>query len=239
MLDKRRIRTLSALSDKIGIRFSDLILFHQALIHTSYANEYKGVDIVDNERLEFLGDAVLDLVISDYLYRYFPRLPEGELTKARATIVCEQTLAQHAVKLGIGEHLLLGKGELSSGGRERVSILADAFEAVIGAIYLDAGFNCVFEFILKHFQRDLLMVERGEYNNDYKTILQERVQKNTDGKVQYEVVSERGPDHDKLFEVAVSVNGRRLGIGAGKTKKESEQNAAKQALGELHTLHTS
>lgn len=239
MLDKRRVRTLSALSDKIGIRFSDLILFHQALIHTSYANEYKGADIVDNERLEFLGDAVLDLVISDYLYRHFPDLPEGELTKARATIVCEQTLAQHSVKLGIGEHLLLGRGELSSGGRERVSILADAFEAVIGAIYLDAGFSRTFEFILKHFQRDLLMVERGEYNNDYKTILQETVQKNTDGKVQYEVVSERGPDHDKLFEVAVVVNGRRLGTGAGKTKKESEQNAARQALIELHALHTS
>lgn len=233
MLDKRRVLALTELSKKLGITFTNINLLHQALIHTSYANEYKNSPFGDNERLEFLGDAILDMIISEYLFRRFPQLPEGELTKARAASVCEQTLAHQAIQMGLGEHLLLGKGEISSGGRERVSILADSFEAVIGAVYLDAGFDAVTAYVLRHCKESLAQIETGHYNHDYKTILQEKVQKSTEGKVQYEVISERGPDHDKFFEVAVLVNGKRLGAGSGKTKKEAEQNAAKQALNQF------
>ncbi|MDR3563847.1 MAG: ribonuclease III [Negativicutes bacterium] len=227
---------ISALGRKLGVTFSDSGLLRQALTHTSFANEAKGETIPNNERLEFLGDAVLDLIVSEYLYRQYSHLPEGELTKARAAIVCEQALANQAIAIRLGESLLLGRGEAASGGRERVSILADAFEAVIGAIYLDGGYAAARQFILSHLQQGLASIERGEYAKDYKTLLQEIAQRSGDCKISYEVIAESGPDHHKTFEVAVFVNGGRQGTGTGRSKKEAEQRAALEALHQFHPL---
>ncbi|EAX48708.1 Ribonuclease III [Thermosinus carboxydivorans Nor1] len=237
-LDRRREDALRDLAASLGISFNDLGLLHQALVHTSYANEVKG-GVEHNERLEFLGDAVLELIISEYLYRNFPELPEGELTKARARLVCEPSLAQCASRLGLGKYLLLGKGEAVSGGRERTSILADAFEAVIGAIYLDGGVSAATNFVLNHLHEDLALIWRGDYVfYDYKTVLQEVVQQAGECKISYEVVAEYGPDHNKTFEVSVLVNHQHLGAGSGKNKKEAEQNAAKEALQKLKKLNS-
>ena len=237
ILNKHRLDALRKLSVKLHVQFTNINLLHQALTHTSYANECKNSTIMHNERLEFLGDAVLDLVVSEYLFCQLNNLPEGELTKARAVIVCEPTLARCSAELGIGEYLFLGKGEASSGGRERTSILADSFEAIIGAIYLDCGFEIAAGFVLKQLQNNLLLVERGEYVKDYKTLLQEVVQKNTDSKIIYEIIEESGPDHHKIFKVAVLVNTKQLGIGLGKSKKEAEQLAANQALIKLKIIN--
>lgn len=234
--DANRVQQLKSLCGIINVDFNDMLLLHQALIHTSFANEVKQPGIVHNERLEFLGDAVLDLVISEHLFRRFPNLPEGELTKARAMIVCEPTLARCAAQIGIGRYLLLGRGEAASGGRERLSILADAFEAIIGAIYIDQGFKAASGFILTSLSDDLMLVERGDYLKDYKTALQECVQKNVESRIAYEIVAERGPDHDKLFEAIVVINGERMGCGSGRSKKEAEQRAAKQALIKLDVI---
>lgn len=236
-LNKHRIDALHKLTKKLNVGFTTIELLHQALTHTSYANECKNSAMLHNERLEFLGDAVLDLIVSEYLFRQFASLPEGELTKARAVIVCEPTLARCSADLGIGEYLFLGKGEAGSGGRERTSILADAFEAIIGAIYLDSGFENATSFVLKQLQTDLLLVARGEYVKDYKTLLQEVVQKKNDSKISYEIIDESGPDHHKMFRVAVVVNGVQMGIGLGKSKKEAEQLAAKQALIKLQIIN--
>jgi len=230
ILNKHRLDALRKLSTLLNVQFTNVNLLNQALTHTSYANECKNSTIMHNERLEFLGDAVLDVVVSEYLFRQLVNLPEGELTKARAVVVCETTLARCSAELGIGEYLFLGKGEASSGGRERSSILADTFEAIIGAIYMDSGFENCARFVLKQLQADLLLVKHGEYVKDYKTLLQEVVQKNTDSKIIYEIVDESGPDHHKLFKVAVIVNDKQLGSGLGKSKKEAEQLAANQAL---------
>jgi ribonuclease-3 len=236
VLDKRREKSLQALCLSLGLKFNDISLLDQALTHTSYANECKQQHIGHNERLEFLGDAVLDLIISEYLFRSFPYLPEGELTKARANTVCEQTLSQRALELGIGEYLLLGKGESLSGGRKRISILADAFEAVIGAVYIDSNYTNTLQFVLQQLQQALSLVEKGDYINDYKTLLQESVQKHNDAVACYKVVEESGPDHDKVFKVAVLINQESLGIGQGKSKKEAEQHAAKQALIKMNVI---
>ena len=235
-LDEKRRVALAGLCRALGIQFNNLKLLHQALVHTSYANEAKGAGCSHNERLEFLGDAVLDLIVSSYLFSQCPHLPEGDLTKARAQVVCEPTLARRAAKIALGGYLLLGKGEALSGGRERISILADAFEAVIGAVYLDAGFKSAAKFVLKQLEEDLHSVEQGDYFRDYKTLLQEIVQRNNESKAIYEVVSERGPDHDKLFEVSVTINHERLGSGWGKSKKEAEQKAAQEALLKMNML---
>ncbi|MEN6413487.1 MAG: ribonuclease III [Veillonellales bacterium] len=231
--NRQRVQALDALCKTLDITFTDSKILHQALTHTSYANESKNSGVVHNERLEFLGDAVLDLIISDYLFRRFPDLPEGELTKSRAIIVCEHTLSCRAAALGLGEYLLLGKGEMASGGRERISILADSFEAIIGAIYVDQGLQHASQFVLKQLHDDILLAERGESVQDYKTLLQEVVQKNSDSRIVYEITRESGPDHDKTFEVAVIINSSRLGCGIGRSKKEAEQQAAKQALIQL------
>lgn len=229
-LDGRREKALQRLCGTLGLAFNNIHLLHQALTHTSYANECKHQHVGHNERLEFLGDAVLDLIVSEYLFRSFPFLSEGELTKARANTVCEQTLAKRALELGLGEYLLLGKGENLSGGRKRISILADAFEAIIGAIYIDSNYQNTSEFILRQLSQPLLLVEKGDYVKDYKTLLQESVQKHGDTALLYKVIEESGPDHDKLFKVMVSINDEELGLGEGKSKKEAEQHAAKQAL---------
>jgi len=221
------------LARRLGLSFANPTLLRQALIHTSYANERKDGPPDNNQRLEFLGDAVLDLVIGDHLYRTFPALPEGELTKARAALVCETTLARRAKELGIGRHLLLGRGEDASGGRERDSILADAFEAIVGAVYLDGGFTAARDFVLAVLAADLAAINDGEYGRDYKTLLQEIVQRGGETRINYEVTGESGPDHNKTFTVAVSVNDVILGTGSGRTKKEAEQNAACAAVEKL------
>lgn len=224
--------TLAYLAGALGVTFTEPALLRLALVHTSYANEHKsGGD--HNQRLEFLGDAVLDLVVSDLLYRAYPDLPEGELTKARAAVVCEATLARRARELGLGDHLLLGRGEAATGGRERASILADAFEAVLGAVYLDSGLTAAVAFVRAQLGPDLDQVAGGNYGRDHKTLLQELVQR-SDGKIAYEVIDASGPDHSKTFTVAVAVNDARLGTGAGRTKKEAEQAAARQAVAKLN-----
>lgn len=233
-IDSQRLAQIKEFSNLLQIHFNNNELLHQALTHTSFANESKELGVQHNERLEFLGDAVLDLVVGEVLFKQFPQLPEGDLTKARARIVCEPTLASCATKLGIGNYLLLGKGEISSGGRQRISILADAFEAIIGAIYLDSGYANASRFIVDHLQGELNLVKSGEYANDYKTLLQEVIQRQGEQKISYDVINEEGPDHDKTFMVMVCVNGKTLGSGQGKSKKEAEQNAAKQALAKLN-----
>lgn len=235
LIDKRREQTLNIFAERLDVRFSNLSLLHQALVHTSFANEAKSANITHNERLEFLGDAILELCVSEHLFRTFPNMPEGELTKARARIVCEPTLAQHANRLAIGEYLLLGRGEAISGGRERISILADAFEAIIGAIYLDGGYQIACKFILAELYNEFELIESGDYVNDYKTLLQEVLQRNGECKIAYEVIAEWGPDHNKTFETSVIANNELLGTGVGKNKKEAEQNAAKVALAKLHS----
>jgi ribonuclease-3 len=224
---------LDDLSRALGLEFADPSLLRQALIHTSYANERKTGHLAHNQRLEFLGDAVLDLVIGAHLYRRFAALPEGDLTKARAAVVCESTLARRAKEIGIGRHLLLGRGEAASGGRERDSILADAFEAIIGAVYLDHGFAAASDCVLRLLAGELEALETGDFGKDYKTLLQETAQKNGDIKISYEVIGESGPDHNKTFTVAVSVNDVRLGSGSGRSKKEAEQSAARRAVEKL------
>lgn len=233
-LNKDRQLALMEAAKNLGVVFNNWNLLHQALTHTSYANEAKKLHILHNERLEFLGDAVLELVISTYLFQHFTNLPEGELTKARASIVCEGTLARRAALLNVGSYLLFGKGELATGGRERASILADAFEAIIGAIYLDHGIEHASNFILKQLNDDLLSIKDGKYIQDYKTLLQEVVQKNNDNKISYEIISESGPDHNKVFHIAVLINQEQFGTGLGKSKKEAEQNSAKEALRKLN-----
>ena len=230
----QRIFELKQLSDKMGIVFEQIGLLHKALTHTSYANEFKMYTIEHNERLEFLGDAILDAIISDELFRSYPQLPEGELTKARAAIVCEGSLADSAQSLGIGSYLLLGRGENASGGRERASILADAFEAVIGAIYVDSNIENCRTFILKYLGTDLEKINFGHYSRDYKTLLQEVVQKKPDQHIRYQLENETGPDHKKEFTISVAINGEKFGIGVGKSKKEAEQKAAQEALQKLN-----
>ena len=210
----------------IGYNFQSEGLLRQALTHSSYANENHMKKLSDNERLEFLGDAVLELVSSDFLYKNYQKLPEGELTKLRASIVCEPTLALCAKELHLGEYLLLGKGEDQTGGRERKSILSDALEAVIGAIYLDGGFANAKEFVLKYIMTD---IEHKQLFYDSKTILQEVVQGEHES-LQYVMTEESGPDHNKSFTVEAHIDNVCLGVGSGHTKKAAEQEAAYRAL---------
>ncbi len=212
----------------IGYKFNDRNLIEHALTHSSYANEKK-IPGGSNERLEFLGDSVLSIVVSEYLYTHLSHIAEGELTKLRASLVCEKSLHIFAQKIQLGEFLKLGKGEENTGGRERPSILADAFEAVIAAIYLDGGFEPASRHILRFMPEDL-QTRRKPVFNDFKTILQEIVQKNPEEMVEYSLVGEEGPDHNKRFVVEVCLNSNVIGRGKGRSKKEAEQLAAKEAL---------
>lgn len=209
-------------------KFRNKDLLHEALSHSSYANENKKARN-SNERLEFLGDSVLSIVVSQYLFEHFKHLPEGELTKIRASLVCEKALFVFAQEIDLGDYILLGKGEEHTGGRERASILADAFEAVIAAIYLDGGLEAARKHILRFIPKN---IEQGKSIafNDYKTILQEIIQKNPEEKVQYILADESGPDHDKVFHVQVYLNSNVIGNGKGRSKKQAEQMAAKEAL---------
>ncbi len=212
----------------IGVSFQNKELLQEALSHSSYANEKKK-QRHSNERLEFLGDSVLSIVVSQYLFENYPDLPEGELTKIRAALVCEKSLHRFALQIRLGEFLLLGKGEAHTGGRQRPSILADAFEAVIAAIYLDAGLEAARAHILRFIPANLLE-NRFMLFGDYKTALQEVIQKNPEEKVEYLLIDESGPDHSKTFSVEVCLNSNVIGRGTGKSKKEAEQMAAREAL---------
>lgn len=219
---------LKEFQKKIGYQFQQEGLLRQALTHSSYANEHRMKKLSDNERLEFLGDAVLEIVTSDFLYHEHTDVPEGELTRVRASIVCEQTLAFCTRALNLGDYLFLGKGEDQTGGRKRKSILSDAFEAIIGAIYLDGGFASAKEFIHKFILKD---IEHKKLFYDSKTILQEIVQSDYKGKeIEYVLTGEIGPDHDKKFVVSLVVGDKTLGEGTGRTKKAAEQEAAYRAI---------
>lgn len=222
------MEAFSELEKRINYTFQNRELIYEALSHSSYANEKKK-QRRSNERLEFLGDSVLSVVVSQYLFTHYPDLPEGELTKIRAALVCEKSLHRFALQIGLGEFLMLGKGEEHTGGRERPSILADAFEAVIAAIYLDGGLEAARKHIL-HFLPKNIPENRSLLFGDYKTALQEVIQKNPEEKVEYVLRSETGPDHDKSFVVEVCLNSNVIGKGNGKSKKEAEQMAAKEAL---------
>ena len=216
------------LEKKSGFHFQNPHLLKQAMTHSSYANEHKAKGYHDNERLEFLGDAVLEVVSSEFLFRHYPALPEGDLTKLRASIVCEPTLALCARELDLGDFLLLGKGEEHTCGRKRDSIVSDAMEALIGAIYLDGGFASAKEFVHRFIMTD---IEHKKLFYDSKTILQEQVQKNWhDGEISYVLTGEEGPDHDKTFLVDLYVAGEKKSSGKGRTKKAAEQDAAYRCL---------
>lgn len=226
-MNKTDMEELKELEKKIGYRFKNLKLLIMALRHSSYVNEHHMNRIECNERLEFLGDAVLEAVSSEYLYLNYPAKPEGELTKLRASLVCEPTLAYDAREIDLGAYLTMGKGEEMTGGRSRDSITSDAFEAVIGAIFLDGGFANAKEFILNHVLDD---VENKRFFFDSKTILQEVLQENQEAVISYEIVNESGPDHDKTFTSEIRLDGKCLGSGNGRTKKAAEQQAAYDAL---------
>lgn len=221
---------MTPLEKKIGYTFKNKKLLTTALTHSSYANEHKNTAKESNERLEFLGDSVLGLVVSEYMYKNYKKYPEGELTKLRASTVCEQSLYKDALAIGLGEYLFLGRGEEQANGRERTSILADAFEALLGAVYLDGGFEKAKDVILPLLRDTIHLAEKGKAFRDSKTILQEIVQKNKEEVLEYVLVSESGPDHDKSFVVEVHLNSNVIGKGTGKSKKEAEQSAAQKAL---------
>ena len=216
------------LETAIGYRFNNIQLLQNALSHSSYANERWHNCLLSNERLEFLGDSVLGMLVAEYLYRTFPDRPEGELTRMRADMVCEKALAQVAARIELGQHLLLGNGEEQGGGRGRDSILADAVESVIAACFLDGGMDAAKQFINR-----FVLVEvpvKKLHNADYKTALQELVQQKKNQVLSYVLTGESGPDHDKRFEVEVRLNGDPIGTGSGSSKKRAAQDAARSAM---------
>ena len=229
----KEIQTLSKiLKEKFDISFKSEALLMEAMTHSSYANEHKEMKGIYNERIEFLGDAVLELTISDWLFRQFPHFQEGQLTKLRAQIVCEDSLSLLAKECSLNKYLLLGKGETLSGGREKPAILCDVFEAFIGALYLDKGVNEVQRFL------NLVVIPKiknGRYEliTDFKTELQEYLQQNGPVHIRYELVKEEGPSHDKIFTVQLIVDGKKYKTASGKTKKAAEQMAAKLTMEEL------
>ena len=220
-------KSIQQLQDTIGYKFHNPVFLEVALTHSSYANEVKH-QLKYNERQEFLGDAVLSIIVSDYLFNNYT-VPEGELTKLRAAIVCEKSLDVMANKIHLGEYLRLGRGEEMTGGRTRPSIIADAFEALIAAIYLDSGIESARAFVLP-FVTEMLEHEDSLSFKDYKTILQEIIQQNPEEKLVYKLVGDKGPDHDKRFVVDVMLNSNVIGKGEGRSKKNAEQMAAKEAL---------
>ena len=229
----KEIKALSKiLKEKFDISFNNEALLMEAMTHSSYTNEHKEMKGIYNERIEFLGDAVLELTISDWLFRQFPHFQEGQLTKLRAQIVCEDSLSLLAKECSLNEYLLLGKGETLSGGREKPAILCDVFEAFIGALYLDKGVNEIQRFL------NLVVIPKiknGRYEliTDFKTELQEYLQQNGPVHIRYELVKEEGPSHDKTFTVQLIVDGKKYKTASGKTKKAAEQMAAKLTMEEL------
>lgn len=224
MLNKE---TAAEYERKIGYTFKNKYLLENALTHSSYVNEHGGQS---NQRMEFLGDSVLSIIISDKIFRHMKNVDEGVLTKTRATLVCEEGLDKLAVKIDLGSMLLLGKGEELMGGRKKASIIADAFEALLAAIYLDSGLKKAAEWLMNIIEPELNRVMGGEIMRDAKTELQEYVQHNAIGDINYEVLKKSGADHCKWFKVAVKIGGKRMGDGSGNSKQSAEQQAAKMAL---------
>ena len=221
-------KTLKEFQERIGYQFKDEKLLYEALSHSSFANENKNARN-SNERLEFLGDSVLSIVVSDHIFEHYKHMPEGELTKMRASLVCEKALFEFSKKIELGKYIFLGKGEEITGGRERPSIISDAFEAVIAAIYLDGGIEPASKHIL-NFVIPAIKNSKKKKLNDYKTALQEIIQKNPGEQLEYVLVGESGPDHNKHFVVEVHLNSNVIGKGGGRSKKEAEQQAAREAL---------
>ena len=218
---------MQALETKLGYTFRRPALLENALYHSSYANEHRCCGVSSNERLEFLGDAVLELISSDFLFHENPQMPEGKLTKLRSSMVCEPALAYCARDIELGRYMLLGKGEEATGGRNRDSITSDVMEAVIGALYLDGGFDAAHDFIHRFILSDL---ENKILFYDSKTVLQEILQAEGDGEFSYELKGEEGPDHNKSFEVSAMLDGQEIGRGIGRTKKSAEQRAAYRGI---------
>lgn len=219
---------MNTFEEHLQYKFNSKELLKNALTHSSYANETHSAS-GSNERLEFLGDSVLSIIVSEYLYKHFKNLPEGELTKLRASLVCEKTLCMFSKQMNVGSYLLLGKGEANNHGNERASILADAFEAILAAIYIDGGMDAAKKHVLRFIVPEL---ENREFDlfTDYKTSLQEVIQRNPEERLAYVLTDETGPDHDKRFTVEVHLNSNVIGTGIGKSKKQAEQEAAHQAL---------
>ena len=232
-MDNLRKKELMEFENAAGISFTNIELLDTALTHSSYANQ-KGLKYNDhNERLEFLGDSVLSMVISEHLYKKYRSRPEGKLTRIRAALVCEATLAETARKICLNNYLLIGKGEEMSNGREKDSLIADAMEAVIAAVYLDGGYDAAKKFIITLLNDKIEKMGKIKSLNDYKSKLQEYVQKNSDITLSYKLIEEVGPPHDRTFKMKVMLGDMEYGVGLGKSKKESEQNAAKEALKKL------
>jgi len=221
---------MTELENAIKYTFSNKKNLENALVHSSYVNENKTNPRTHNERLEFLGDAVLELVTSDYIFAHFPQMSEGDMTKLRAGVVCEPALAQYARKISLGEHIKMGKGEIAGGGRERDSVLSDAYEAVIGAIYLDGGYDAAKDFILAALTEDIHSKKGLRWIADCKTHLQEQLQKTSQSPIEYYVIKEEGPEHEKIFTVELAYEGKILAQGKGRNKKEAEQAAARVAI---------
>lgn len=220
---------MQSLESKLNYKFNNIKLLKNALTHSSYANEVRN-GLTSNERLEFLGDSILSIIVSEYIYKHYPNMPEGELTRLRSSLVCEKALCGFSRELEIGKYLLLGKGEDKGGGRERDSILADAFEAVLAAIYLDGGMEVARRHVMNFVLRELKNTHEDDTFKDYKTLLQEIIQRNPEESVTYILTDEKGPDHDKTFTVEVHLNSNVIGKGSGSSKKRAEQMAAMQAL---------
>ena len=218
---------LEILEKNIGYTFKNKELLKNALTHTSYAYEHS---IASNEKLEFLGDSILEFVSSEYMYNKYTNLKEGEMTKVRATVVCEKSLHKVAVLHNFGDFLYLGRPEVISGGKKRPAILADSVEAVIAAIFIDGGLEPAKKFIIENLKDAIAVATKHVGEKDYKTVLQEELQKNGDVKIEYKIIDESGPDHNKTFKAEVSLNGKKLATGVGKSKKEAEMQAAKKAL---------
>lgn len=221
---------MQTIEEKIGYTFQNKELLKKALTHTSYAYEN---NIESNEKLEFLGDSILEFVSSKYLYENYPELKEGEMTKVRATVVCEKSLYKVAKMHDFSDFLYLGRSERKMGGQERPAILADSVEAVIAAIYLDGGIEQAEKFIIQSLKEDIEIATKHVGDKDYKTVLQEKLQEHGDVKIEYEIIKEEGPDHNKRFEVQVSCDGKKLAKGKGRSKKEAQMNAAQIALEKL------
>ena len=220
-------KNLTKLEQNIKYTFKDKKLLQNALTHTSYAYEH---GIQSNEKLEFLGDSILEFVSSEYMYNKYTNLKEGEMTKVRATVVCEKSLYKIATMHNFSDFLYLGKSELMTGGKKRPAILADSVEAVIAAMFIDGGLEPARKFIIENLKNEIEIATKHVGEKDYKTVLQEELQKNGDVKIEYKIIRETGPDHDKTFEAEVSLNGKKLSTGVGKSKKEAEMQAAKKAL---------
>ena len=222
---------LSQFEQNIGYQFKDKNLLQTALTHTSYANEHK---VQSNEKLEFLGDAILEFVTSEYLYKNYKKLKEGEMTKVRATVVCEESLHKVALKHNFSDFLIIGKSEMSCYGNTKPAILADSVEAVIAAMYLDSGIENVKKFILDNLQNSIEIASQNVGKKDYKTVLQEELQKHGTVHIEYNIIKEEGPDHSKIFTAEVKCNGKQLAIGTGSNKKQAEMEAANKALNNMH-----